>query len=386
MRIGFIIYGSLDTLTGGYLYDRIVVQGLEGLGHEVEVISLPAGTYLRRLWLAFSPGLYRRLRDGKFDVLIQDELCHPSLFLVNRRLRRHPDRPLLVALVHHLLCSEPRPRWYTMFFTFVERIFLVSVDGFIHNSKTTQQSVASLVGHNRPQVIAYPAGNRFETTLSKEAISKRTQCAGPLDLLFMGIVIPRKGLLPLLSALAGIDRELWRLSIVGGLDFDPAYTARAQKLTRQLSLSASVRFLGPLQDDDLIEIISTSDLFCMPYAYEGFGIAILEAMAYGLPAIGCRSGAACESISHGTNGFLLDPGDRAGLEPLLLQLHRDRERLQQMALAARATSVSRPSWQDSIAAIDTFLRKLKESPVPRKVTGQALNQGTSGPGDSDATG
>lgn len=386
MRIGFIIYGSLDTLTGGYLYDRIVVHGLEELGHEVEVISLPAGTYLRRLWLGFSQGLYRRLRDGKFDILIQDELCHPSLFLVNRRLRHHPDRPLLVALVHHLLCSEPGSRWHTMFFTLVERTFLVSVDGFIHNSKTTQQSVVSLVGHNGPQVIAYPAGNRFGTTLSPEAISKRTQRAGPLELLFMGIVIPRKGLLPLLSALAGVDRELWRLSIVGGLDFDPAYAARAQKLTRQLRLTASVRFLGPLQDDDLIEIMGTSDLFCMPYAYEGFGIAILEAMAYGLPAIGCRSGAACESISHTINGFLLDPGDLAGLEPLLGQLHRNRERLQQMALAARATYVSRPSWQDSIAAIDTFLGKLVESPVPRKVPGQALNQGTSGPGNSDATG
>ena len=75
----------------------------------------------------------------------------------------------------------------------------------------------------------------------------------------------------------------------------------------------------------------------MPYAYEGFGIAILEAMAFGLPAIGCSNGAAHETISHGTNGFLLDPGDLAGLAPLLLQLHRDREQLQQMALAACAT-------------------------------------------------
>ncbi len=384
MRIGFIIHGCLDTLTGGYLYDRIVIQGLEERGHEVEVISLPAGTYLRRLWLAFSQVLYRRLLAGKFDILIEDELCHPSLFLVNRRLRRHPDRPLLVALVHHLLCNEPRPRWQNMFFTVVERTFLGSVDGFIHNSKTTQQTVVSLVGQRRPQVIAYPAGDRFGNPLSAEAIRKRTQRPGPLELLYLGIVIPRKGLLPLLSALAGVDRELWRLSIVGGLDFDPAYTARVQKLTRQHRLSASVRFLGPLQADDLTEILSISHLFCMPYAYEGFGIAILEAMAFGLPAIGSRNGAACESISHGTNGFLLDPGDLAGLEPLILQLHRDRERLQQMALAACKTSVSGPSWQDCIAVIDTFIRQLKDLPVLRKGA-PALKQGTSGPGDSNAT-
>ena len=379
MRIGFIIYGSLDTLTGGYLYDKIVIQGLMERGHDVEVISLTTGTYFRRLWLAFSPGLYRRLLAGKFDIIIADELCHPSLFLVNKRLRRNTDRPLLVALVHHLLCSEPRPRLLNMFFTLIERTFLASVDGYIHNSKTTQQTVVSMMGQNLPQVIAYPAGDRFGGALSAGVIDKRSQQSGPLELLFLGIVIPRKGLLPLLSALARVDCTLWRLSIVGGLDFDPAYTAHAQKLTRQLGLSDSVRFLGPLQEEDLIQILSTSHLFCMPYAYEGFGIGILEAMAFGLPAIGCTSGAARETISHGENGFLLDEGDLSGLKPLLSQLHQDRERLQQMALAACATYISRPSWQDSVAAIDTFLRKLK------KAAGPDLDQGTSAPENTDAS-
>ena len=363
MRIGFIIYGSLDTLTGGYLYDRIVAQGLSELGHEVEVISLPAGSYLRKLCCGFSSGLWRRLLTGGFDILIQDELCHPSLFLVNRRLRRHAGRPLLVALVHHVLSDEPRPRWQNMLLGLAERSFLATVDGFIHNSETTRRKVASQVEHNRPQVIAYPAGDRFGSPLSPEIIAKRTYRPGPLELLFLGIVIPRKGLLPLLSALASVDRDAWRLTIVGGLDFDPAYAAKTEELIRELGLSDSVRFLGPLQDDDLVEILSTCHLFCMPYAYEGFGIAILEAMAFGLPAIGCNNGAAHETISHGKNGFLLDSDDLAGLAPLLLQLHQDREQLQHMALAACATYVSRPKWQDSITAIDTFLQKMKELPA-----------------------
>jgi glycosyltransferase involved in cell wall biosynthesis len=100
----------------------------------------------------------------------------------------------------------------------------------------------------------------------------------------------------------------------------------------------------------------------MPYAYEGFGIAILEAMAFGLPAIGCREGGAAETIRHGTNGFLLQPGDLAGLAPLLTKLHRNREELLHMALAARQTYVSGPTWQDSVNAIDRFLQEVKESP------------------------
>jgi glycosyltransferase involved in cell wall biosynthesis len=367
MRIGFIIYGSLDTLTGGYLYDKFVVEGLSGLGHDVEIIALPEVSYLRRLGQGLSTKLNRQLLAGNFDILIADELCHPSLVFVKKRLCRHPDPPLLVALVHHLLSDEPRPPWRNMLLGLVEKTFLASVDGFIHNSQTTQRKVAALAGHNRPQVIASPAGNRFgRAPLTPEEISRRSKGSGPLELLFLGILIPRKGLLPLLLALADVDRDIWRLSIVGGGDFDPDYAAQVKKLTRQLGLSQSVQFLGPLYDEDLAEILSSSHLFCMPYAYEGFGIAMLEAMSFALPALGSRTGAASETISHGTNGFLLEPGDQAALKSLLQQLHEDRKRLQQMSLAALATSCSRPGWQDCVAAIETFLCNLKESSKPQK--------------------
>ncbi len=361
MRIGFVIYGSPDTLTGGYLYDRIVAEGLTRLGHEVAMIGLPGGSYPGRLRQALSPGLCSRLLAGGFDVLLQDELCHPSLFLVNRRLRRQGG-PILVALVHQVLCDEPRPRWQNRLLRVVERAYLTSVDGFIHNSETTRRTVAALVGQDcqRPQVIAYPAGDRFGSPLSAEAISRRAYRTGPLELLFLGNVIPRKGLLPLLKALAGVDRSLWHLTVVGGLDFDPAHAARARDLVRQLGLAEAVRFSGARQGDELIDILSASQLFCMPYAYEGFGIATLEAMAFGLPAIGSRTGAAGETISHGENGFLLDRGDTAGLGPRLAGLHRDREQLRRMALAACATYAGRPTWQDGAAAIDGFLREMQE--------------------------
>ena len=358
MRIGFIIYGNLDTLTGGYLYDRIVAQGLMRLGHEVEIISLSGGSYLHRLRCGLSPRLCRRLLAGGFDVLLQDELCHPSLLFVNRRLRQQHG-PTLVALVHQVLCDEPRHPWHNKLLAVAERRYLASVDGFIHNSETTQRTVAALVGHGRPQVIAYPAGDRFGSPLTPAMISQRALQPGPLELLFLGNVIPRKGLLPLLKALARIDRSLWRLSVVGGLDFDPGYAAKARRLARQLGLTDLVRFLGPRQGEDLVALLSRSHLFCMPYAYEGFGIAILEAMAFGLPAIGCRDGAAAETISPGTNGFLLSPPDLAGLAPLLAKLHQDRDELRRMALAACATYASRPGWQDGAAAIDGFLRKMK---------------------------
>src|SRR5574339_1182768 len=100
MHIGLIIYGSLDTLSGGYLYDRRLVEFLRSQGDTVEIISLPWRNYLAHL----TDNLYFKLPDN-LDILIEDELNHPSLILANRRKHPYP----VISLVHHLRCSEFRP-------------------------------------------------------------------------------------------------------------------------------------------------------------------------------------------------------------------------------------------------------------------------------------
>lgn len=375
MRIGLVIDGSLDTLTGGYLYDRLMAHGLARLGHEVEVVSLPGGPYLRRLGRALSLRSGRRLLAGNFDVLLQDELCHPALFLVNHWLRQQAGPPL-VAIVHQVLCDEPRQRWRNRLLGLAEKRYLDSVDGFIFNSETTRRTVEAMVGHGQPQVIAYPAGDRFGQPLSLAAIAERANRPGPLELLFLGNVIPRKGLLPLISALAGIDRSLWRLTVVGGLDFAPGYADQARQLINHLGLTNSIRFLGARQGDDLLGVLGASQVFCMPYAYEGFGIAILEAMAFGLPAIGSLAGAAGETIVQGQNGFLLAPEDREGLGALLRRLHQDRDALWHLALAARETYTRRPGWEDGAAAIAGFLQGLTKGMRRLETRGATRRRGS----------
>ena len=359
MHIGFVIYGSIDTLTGGYLYDKIVVKGLIELGHKVEIISLPSRSYLGRVVHGLSPRLHDRLLTGRFDILIQDELCHPTLFWVNRRLGRQAG-PIILTLVHHTLSAEPRKKWHNTILAAIERRYLSSVHGFIFNSKTTSKQVASFINHHCPEVIAYPAGDRFGAPLAPTVISARAKQSGVLELIFLGNVIPRKGLLPLLRALAEVDTNFWRLSIVGDLDFDQTHASSARKLAEYLKVSESVRFLGPQQDEKLVEILKNSHLLCMPYAYEGFGIAILEAMAFGLPAFGSTEGAAGETIRHEINGFLLNPDDLLGLNSILNKLYHDREKLTELSLAARETYIRAPGWQDAITTIESFLEKMKD--------------------------
>lgn len=357
MRIGLLLYGNLATLTGGYLYDRMVVEGLRSLGHEVIVIPLPTGSYLRRLGHGLSLGLVRRLLTARFDLILQDELCHPSLFLVNRRLRALGGPPV-VAIVHHLLSDEPRGRWLNHLLAGPERRYLASVDGFICNSRITRHRVEALVGGERPQVVAYPAGDRFGRSPSPEAVAERAWRPGPLQLLYVGALIHRKGLHQQIQALAGMERGTWQLTVVGDPASAPAYARQAWRMVDQLGLGEAIRFLGPCQEEELAEIISRHHLLCMPYAYEGFGIAILEAMGFGLPAVASQVGAARETIDHGHNGFLLAPDDRAGLVCLLQRLHHDRPCLTALSEAALKTFANRPRWQETNMAIEGFIREV----------------------------
>jgi len=357
MRIGLILYGELATLTGGYLYDRMVVEGLRGLGHEVTVLPLQAGPYLRRIGHGLSFGLTRRLLKARFDLILQDELCHPSLFLVNRRLRALGGPPV-VAIVHHLLSDEPRGRWLNRLLAEPEKRYLASVDGFVFNSRITRRKVESLVGGERPQVVAYPAGDRFACLPSPEAVAERACRPGPLQLLFVGTLIPRKGLHQLIQGLAEAERGTWQLTVVGDPECAPGYARQAKTLIAQLGLAEAIRFLGPCQEEALAGVIGRHHLFSMPYAYEGFGIAILEAMGFGLPAVGSRLGAAGETITHGGNGFLLAPEDRAGLVGLIQGLHRDRSRLAELSRGALRTFAHRPRWQETTMAIEGFILEL----------------------------
>jgi len=357
MRIGFVIYGSITVQTGGYIYDNFIVEGLKKRGHDVEVISLPAGPYLHKVLQGFSAPLYKQLRDGKFDVLVQDELCHPTLFPINRRLHRR-KRPVIVALVHHILSQEKRNILSNKVLACIERGYLNSVDGFIHNSMTTKSIVTSLISQAKPGTVAYPAANRFSEDLSESVITERVNRRGPLELLFLGNIIPRKGLLQLLRTLHELDKQFWRLTIVGDMAFNSAHTQKVKDLITLLDMKDSVTFMGFLENKELLEVFKRCHIFCMPYAYEGFGMAMLEAMSFGLPAIASKEGAARETVCHDKNGYLIASDDSEGVQSIVKELYHDRSKLLQLSMAARTTSQKSPGWQDGVMKIEHFLQSL----------------------------
>ena len=360
MHIGLLIYGSLENRSGGYLYDRMLVQSLRGGGDLVEVISMTEANYLRHIADNLSPGLIDQLSDLNIDLLLQDELNHPSLFFTNYSLRKRINYPL-VSIVHHLRSSETHPSLLNWIYQKIERRYLRSLDGFIFNSLTTRKVVEDLVGDGFASIVAYPAGDRLGDELQREAILSRVRQEGPLKILFLGNVIPRKGLELLLTALASIPPNRWSLKVVGSLTIDPSHTSSMKRLVRNKGFDHQVKFTGFLEAEALKALMVDSQVLVVPSDYEGFGISYLEGMGFGLPAIATTAGGAAEIISDGENGYLIAPGDTNRLAELLKQLMSDRELLVRMSLSARERYLCHPTWEETTIKIRSFLLKMVES-------------------------
>lgn len=359
MHVGLIIYGDLEVISGGYLYDKVLVEHLQGAGDTVEVVSLPWRDYTRHLTDNFSSALHKRLRAAKFDVLIQDELNNPSLFQLNHNLRRQIDYPI-VSIVHHLRSSEYRPAWQNALYRQIERVYLRSVDGFIFNSQTTQGVVEELVGSRRPAVVAYPAGDRWQIDITPEDIATRARADGPLRILFIGNIIARKGLHTLLNALALLSKQSWQLTIIGSPEVDPDYARSINRQIEQHGLADRITLTGALHGDAIAGHYRASHLLVVPSTYEGFGIVYLEGMGFGLPAIASTAGAAHEIITPGQDGFLIEPGDAETLAQHIRELNTDRDRLLNMSLAARSRFHRHPTWEASAGSVRQFLLSLTE--------------------------
>lgn len=360
MKIGLVIYGSLDTLSGGYLYDRMLVDYLRAQGDAVELISLAPGMADRSDWRNYLSHLADNFSfqpPAGLDVLIQDELNHPSLLSANRMPHPYP----VISLVHHLRCSEQRPAWQNALYRVVERRYLRSVDGLIFNSSTTRSVVQALVGSAKPNLVAYPPTDRFGDGISAEAaaaaerIYTRSSEDAPLRLLFLGNVIPRKGLHTLLDALAQMPEGSVQLDIIGSLVIDPDYAAEMQKRAGKVN-PACIRFHGALNNDPLVAMLKTSQVLVVPSSYEGFGIVYLEGMAFGLPAIGTKAGAASEIIEENRTGYLIGPDDVQALASHLAALAGDRELLARLSLNAWQRYRHQPKWEQTAASIRSFLK------------------------------
>ncbi len=376
MRVLLVIYGSLDQLSGGYLYDRLVVDHLRRQGVEVDTLELAPRPYL----LAWTAGLGRRERSllagrGGHEVVVVDELVHPSV--ARAAAGRPPGAPPLVILVHHLLSSEEPSFPLSLLAAALERRLLEESDLLIVNSRTTERTVRRLAPRSPRAVVcppgcdyvlagpsraggkgeAEPAGPGRERTAAAPAETAGRSDPAPVRLLVTGNVIPRKGYDLLLPVLAGLADLSWHLRVVGNI-VDRRYLRRLQRLIRRHGLQRRVAFAGGLGPEELRLEYRQADLFVFTSRYEGYGISVAEAMRAGLPVAAFRSGAVAEVV--GSEAMLVPAGDLEALGRRLRTLIADPRERARLSAAAGRRAERLPTWEQTGAC---FLAALREASV-----------------------
>ncbi|WP_290818532.1 glycosyltransferase family 4 protein [Halovivax sp.] len=347
MRIGLVVAGELDAVSGGYLYDRRLISFLRERGHAVEVVTLPVESYPRQL-LANRRDLAERL--AAVDVVVEDGLAGPSLLVANRRL----DVPT-VALCHMLrsrAAAGSGPLRRRLVATVEER-FLRGVDAAIHNSGATRRGAREL-GCPPTDVIAPPGGDRFDPDVGNDEIRGRAE-DGPLEACFLGNVIERKGPDVLVEGLARADVD-WRLTVIGDETIEPKYASAVRRRVADRGLAGRVTVEGRLPDDAVANRLRNAHVLAVPSRYEPFGIVYLEGMSFGCVPLATTEGGAAEFVTDGASGLLVPPTPDAvanGIESLA-----DHDRLASLGVGARRAYERQPTWDESLARVERFLAEL----------------------------
>jgi len=164
-----------------------------------------------------------------------------------------------------------------------------------------------------------------------------------LSLLFVGRVVPLKGVHNLIQALTALKEELlFHLTIVGPL-YGPEYGGyefTLRRLIQEKGLSRRVTLTGNISDRrELEKHYLQSDLFVLPSMTEGTPKAILEAMAYGLPVVASRVGGIPLVVRDGRDGVLIDPRNPIDLQSALRRVLGDRQKMRLMGQSGRERSL-----------------------------------------------
>jgi glycosyltransferase involved in cell wall biosynthesis len=338
----FAIPGDLATPTGGYRYDRRVIEELRQLGWNVRVLALPgdfplpSGASLRKTeeLLATTSEEAPVFFDGLAFGAIPSEI-----------LVRVPRR--YVALVHHPLAFETglSPERVS-YFRQSERAALVHAVSVVATSAATRDLLVSDFGVTVECVTVAEPGT--------EPAPRARGSIGAPRFLSVGAVSPRKGFRILIEALSAIAELDWDCRIAGSLDRDPDEAAALRKCIAEATLEKRVVLLGTLDEDRLQAEYDRATLFVLPSHFEGYGMAFAEALARGLPVVAC-SGYAAVSTVPAAAGVFVPAGDAERLAAALRRLLSNPAEIGERSDAAWEHAKSLPRWRDTAATIAAVL-------------------------------
>lgn len=396
MRIAMLSYRSKPHCGGQGIYIRHLSRELVALGHEVEVFSgqpypeLDEGVRLTKvpsLDLYREPDPFRvpRLREFRDRVDVEEfaTMCaagfpEPKTFStrVARLLRERADEfdiahdnqvlgygmldvertmPLITTLHHPItfdrridLAQTRNPyrkltlrRWYG--FLRMQGRVARSARALMTPSETSKRDIARDFGVDpaRMQVILLGVDDGFVPP-TKPRVPGRILAMASAD-------APMKGISTLLEAFAKLrtERDVELLLVT-----KPQPGGRTEKLIDKLSIGDAVRFVHGVSEAELVELMGSAEVACVPSLYEGFSLPTAELMACATPLIVSRAGAIPEVVGpDGLCADLVTPGDVGELTAALAALLDDPERRAEMGRAGRRRVEEMFSWRAVAATV-----------------------------------
>jgi glycosyltransferase involved in cell wall biosynthesis len=184
---------------------------------------------------------------------------------------------------------------------------------------------------------------------------------GPVELLCLGSVVPRKGQAALVRALERMHAVApalhWRCRVVGSLERDRDYASCLVEAVDGSPVGDQVVLMGELGDRDLEGVWRRADVFVSASRYEGYGMALTEAMMRGLPVVAVAGGAVRFTVPADV-GLLVEGGDVEALSEALHTVVSDASLRATLAARSVAHARSLPGWQVQAAAFDRALGEL----------------------------
>lgn len=342
-EVTFAIPGDISTPTGGYRYDRRVIDLLPQQGWKVRHLELP-GDYPSPSEASLEKTV-NLIADAPDTLVMIDGLAFGAMPMKYVQQIRQP----IVALVHHPLALETgidaeRAKYLDR----TEREALTRAVHVLASSGDTAGILVKDFGVPKDSVSFAEPGT--------DAAPRAQGSGGVPRLISVGSVTARKGYDVLVSALARLKDLQWESRIAGSTERDVAAAKLVGDLIAKHGLQDRVQLLGSLSDDALDQEYNKADIFVLPSHFEGYGMAFAEALSRGLPVVGCAGGAVVSTVPANT-GILVAPGDDAALADALRKFLTDKSERARYADAAWSYARKLPTWNDTAAGVAKALDK-----------------------------
>ena len=350
LRVALVTLGDPAALTGGYLYHRRMASAATTNNAALSFVSFPDRRF--PFPALAGPSVARQIHEQRPDVVALDSI---AAAFAAPWLRRFPSP--LAAIIHQSPGGVGHGHVRSVIQRKLDAIAYRRCDRIMIASETLIDELKDQA--IEPEKIVFVAPGRDVAATKDAALDLRRGRKSAA--LCVANWSEHKGIVELLRVFTMVPEPLCTLHLVGDEDVDPRYTARVGELLAREDLAEKVVRHGPLPSDEVGAMYRAADMFVLPSMREAYGTVYGEALAAGLPVVGWNLGNLAHLARHERDGYLLEPGDVAGLARVITKLSQDEELRDRMSHSARERADSFPTWNESADLFFSVLRSLVES-------------------------